>query len=224
MLVIVADDMTGALDTAAPFAARGLHAEVALTVDAVAQTLAAGPDVLSVNLASREKSPEYAHRLMGQVTEMMPADVRLFKKVDSRLKGHVSAELDAISYQRAIVAPAIPAFGRIVRDGHVEGFGVTTPISVAGALGAHAARSVIIDAVTDGDLEDALDRAEAEGFEITQMGSQAFLTGALGRSMSPVAGAAIVCATLAGVNPIEITKRNWLGMVLAAIVCMIILL
>jgi len=166
VLVIVADDMTGALDTAAPFAARGLHAEVALTVDAVAQTLAAGPDVLSVNLASREKSPEYAHRLMGQVTEMMPADVRLFKKVDSRLKGHVSAELDAISYQRAIVAPAIPAFGRIVRDGHVEGFGVTTPISVAGALGAHAARSVIIDAVTDGDLEDALDRAEAEGFDL----------------------------------------------------------
>lgn len=62
------------------------------------------------------------------------------------------------------------------------------------------------------------------GFSITQMGSQAFLTGALGRSMSPVAGAAIVCATLAGVNPIEITKRNALGMILTAIVTMLILL
>lgn len=66
--------------------------------------------------------------------------------------------------------------------------------------------------------------AKQFGFEITQMGSLAFLTGALGRSMSPVAGAAIVVATLAGVNPIEIAKRNWPGMVLAAIVVMFILL
>lgn len=66
--------------------------------------------------------------------------------------------------------------------------------------------------------------AKQFGFEITQMGSQAFLTGALGRSMSPVAGAAIVCAGLAGVNPVEITKRNWPAMVLAAIATMFILL
>ena len=42
--------------------------------------------------------------------------------------------------------------------------------------------------------------------------------------MSPVAGAAIVCATLASVNPIEITKRNGVGMVLAALVTMFILM
>jgi DcuC family C4-dicarboxylate transporter len=66
--------------------------------------------------------------------------------------------------------------------------------------------------------------AKQFGFEITQMGSTAFLTGALGRSMSPVAGAAIVCAGLAGVNPVEITKRNWPAMVLAALVTMFILL
>lgn len=66
--------------------------------------------------------------------------------------------------------------------------------------------------------------AKQFGFTITQMGSQAFITGALGRSMSPVAGAAIVCATLAGVNPIEITKRNWPGMIVAALVTMFILL
>ncbi len=66
--------------------------------------------------------------------------------------------------------------------------------------------------------------AKQFGFEILPMGSTAFLTGALGRSMSPVAGAAIVCAALASVNPMEITKRNALGMVLAAIVVMFILL
>ena len=66
--------------------------------------------------------------------------------------------------------------------------------------------------------------AQQFGFGITQMGSQAFLSGALGRSMSPVAGAAIVCAQLAGVNTIELTKRNALGMILAALVTMLLLL
>ncbi|MDR3591800.1 MAG: C4-dicarboxylate transporter DcuC [Negativicutes bacterium] len=66
--------------------------------------------------------------------------------------------------------------------------------------------------------------AKQFGYEITQMGSQAFLSGALGRSMSPVAGATIVCATLAGVNPVEIAKRNAPGMIIAAVVTMLILL
>ena len=62
------------------------------------------------------------------------------------------------------------------------------------------------------------------GFGILPMGSQAFLAGALGRSMSPVAGVAIVCAGLAQVNPIDMAKRNAIPMIVAVIVCMFILL
>ena len=62
------------------------------------------------------------------------------------------------------------------------------------------------------------------GFGILPMGSQAFIAGALGRSMSPVAGVAIVCAGLAQVSPIEMAKRNALPMIVAAIVTMFILL
>ena len=62
------------------------------------------------------------------------------------------------------------------------------------------------------------------GFGILPMGSQAFIAGALGRSMSPVAGVAIVCAGLAQVNPIDMAKRNAVPMVVAAIVTMFILL
>lgn len=62
------------------------------------------------------------------------------------------------------------------------------------------------------------------GFGILPMGSQAFIAGALGRSMSPVAGVAIVCAGLAQVNPMDMAKRNALPMIVAAIVTMIILL
>jgi DcuC family C4-dicarboxylate transporter len=62
------------------------------------------------------------------------------------------------------------------------------------------------------------------GLEVSQVGSQAFLAGALGRSMSPLAGAAIVCAALAGVNPAEVAKRNAPGMIIAAAVTMLFLI
>lgn len=62
------------------------------------------------------------------------------------------------------------------------------------------------------------------GFGISQMGSSAFLSGSFGRSMSPVAGAAIVCAQLAGVDPMELAKRNAPGMVIASLAAMFILL
>ncbi|MDU4960742.1 MAG: C4-dicarboxylate transporter DcuC [Sporomusaceae bacterium] len=59
------------------------------------------------------------------------------------------------------------------------------------------------------------------GYGIIEMGSTAQMVGALGRSMSPVAGAAIVCAQLARVSPIEMTKRNGPVMLLGAIVMML---
>ena len=62
------------------------------------------------------------------------------------------------------------------------------------------------------------------GFGILPMGSQAFIAGALGRSMSPVAGVAIVCAGLAQVNPMDMAKRNAIPMIVAVTVCMFILL
>lgn len=66
--------------------------------------------------------------------------------------------------------------------------------------------------------------AEKFGAEQVNMGSIALLSGALGRTMSPIAGAAIVCATIAKVNPIELTKRNAPGVIIAVIVSMFILL
>lgn len=190
VLVIIADDLTGALDTAAPFAARKLRTEVALTLDAVARKLGESPDVLSINLASRELAAGETYQLMRRVFAMLPPDIRLFKKVDSRLKGHISVELDAFSYARALVAPAIPAFGRVVRQGHVEGFGVAAPISVAAALGSHADRSSIIDASTDCELQDALAAGEAEGVDLL-VGARG-LAEALAIKMTGVAEAGLV--------------------------------
>lgn len=60
------------------------------------------------------------------------------------------------------------------------------------------------------------------GFKITDMGSLATISGGLGRTMSPVAGGAIVCATIAGVNPMEIAKRTAPGMFCALVAVLIV--
>lgn len=166
MLVIIADDLTGALDTAAPFASRGLRTQVVLGAGAVAEGLAHAPDVLAINLASREVSAQEVCRLMRQAVEALPFGISRFKKVDSRLKGHIAAELDGIDFSRALVAPAIPAFGRIVRDGHVEGFGVSKPLSVVEALGHHASRCDVVDAVTDEDLLQAVHASQLQAVDL----------------------------------------------------------
>lgn len=62
------------------------------------------------------------------------------------------------------------------------------------------------------------------GMGMIELGSQAQIVGGLGRCMSPVAGSTIVCAQLAGVNTVELTKRNAPAMIVAAIVMMFILL
>ncbi len=62
------------------------------------------------------------------------------------------------------------------------------------------------------------------GLSPMDMGSMAAIGGALGRTMSPVAGGLIICATLAGVSPMEVAKRNAPGMIIAVIVTMVLLL
>ena len=166
MLAILADDLTGALDTAAPFAARGMHVQVALTVDAIGEAVQERPDVLSINLDSRELTADAARRLTAATLAALPAGIRLFKKVDSRLKGHVAAELDVLSYRAALVAPAIPDFGRVVKAGCVHGFGVETPIPIVETLGSHAARATIPDISDQGEMRSWLEQSEKTGIDL----------------------------------------------------------
>lgn len=63
------------------------------------------------------------------------------------------------------------------------------------------------------------------GFDPSLMGSLSYLTGSFGRTMSPVAGVTIICASLTGnSNPIELIKRTALTMFVLAIVAMFMLL
>ncbi|AKJ42068.1 C4-dicarboxylate transporter DcuC [Pragia fontium] len=59
--------------------------------------------------------------------------------------------------------------------------------------------------------------AAALGYTIPDMGMAAAISGALGRTMSPIAGVTIVCAGLAAANPVEVIKRTAPGMIIGVI-------
>ena len=155
-LAIIADDLTGALDAAAPFATRGINTVVALTPSALPEALGQGARVVSVSTNSREVTPDAAKQAVRLAVGMLPRDTLLFKKVDSRLKGNIAAELDAIDHERCLVAPAIPEFGRITRNRQITGFGVSEPIDIPLRLGRHAATACIPDVEVEADMDRAL--------------------------------------------------------------------
>jgi len=118
---IVADDLTGAMDAAVPFADLGMTTVVLLDADAAAGDDAA---VLSIDTHTRDASAARAADAARASMRRLKAAGRLpFKKLDSTLRGNVGAEigaaLESSGRRCAIVAPAAPAQGRVLRAGHL---------------------------------------------------------------------------------------------------------
>ena len=62
------------------------------------------------------------------------------------------------------------------------------------------------------------------GYKVSGMGSLAFISGSLGRAMSPLAAATLVCAALAKVSPVAVAGRNFGGVLAAAALITLIML
>lgn len=127
-VAIIADDLTGALDAAAPFAARGATTRVVIALEHLASCLAAWreapPAVVAVNTESRHLSPTAAAERVEQAARQLAllAPTVWFKKVDSTLRGAVVAEclaLRRLVEQPLLLAPAVPSQNRVVRNAQV---------------------------------------------------------------------------------------------------------
>lgn len=121
---VVADDLTGANDTAVQFSKQGLRAVVSLGADVLSARLLSA-DVAVLDTASRELSPGAAAAACRvAVASLRECGVSLlYKKIDSTLRGHVAEEiaaaLDAFSPGGAcLVAPAFPALQRVTIGGY----------------------------------------------------------------------------------------------------------
>jgi uncharacterized protein YgbK (DUF1537 family) len=124
--LIVADDLTGAADSAIAFAKRRLPACVAWGEPRAGER--ADPVAFAFDADTRRLEPSAAARRHQDVLRrLLDPHARVFKKIDSTLRGHpaeeIGAMLDVLAARaprvRAIFAAAFPAGGRITRGGRI---------------------------------------------------------------------------------------------------------
>jgi uncharacterized protein YgbK (DUF1537 family) len=147
-LLIIADDLSGAADCAIAFASAGLSTVV--TLDASHDT--GDASVVAIDTDTRRLSASQAaeRTLMACQTLRKPAQ-RLYKKIDSTLRGNWAAEVASLQSLAglAIVAPAFPATGRTTVEGKVLVNGQPLESTDTWKL-EHADRSADIAALLEG--------------------------------------------------------------------------
>lgn len=131
LLLIIADDFTGALDTGVQFAVHGIHTRV--VVDPDVDFAAQEARVLVVDTETRHLTAAEAYEVvLGLTRRAQCAGVSyIYKKTDSALRGNIGAELAAVlnagGCRQLPFLPAFPQTGRITRGGvhYVDGVPVT---------------------------------------------------------------------------------------------------
>lgn len=111
-LRLLADDLTGALDSASRFVPLTGALPVTWRHDVVSGSVA-------VDSGTRDLSQDAARANLGLFAPLLQgADIAL-KKIDSLLRGHVALELAACMrfFDHCVLAPAFPFQGRITRNG-----------------------------------------------------------------------------------------------------------
>ncbi|NLR99461.1 four-carbon acid sugar kinase family protein [Rhizobium sp. P38BS-XIX] len=116
-LRLIADDLTGALDTAVEFV--GVYGPIDVErSDALSRSL---PDCLAIDSGTREKTAIEAEAIVAGIAPLLEGADLAFKKVDSLFRGPWAVELAACfrlsHWRHCILAPAFPHHGRHTRGG-----------------------------------------------------------------------------------------------------------
>jgi uncharacterized protein YgbK (DUF1537 family) len=119
MIVVIADDLSGAAELAGIAARHGITSEVHTLFNPKD-----GIELIAIDVDSRLLSTAAAADRMKQIARAVMAHQPdwIFKKTDSILRGNVRAEIEAIleitGQRKAILIPANPSRNRIIKGGH----------------------------------------------------------------------------------------------------------
>ncbi|MEJ1974718.1 MAG: four-carbon acid sugar kinase family protein [Acetobacteraceae bacterium] len=112
---LLADDLTGAIDSAVRFVPRAGPFPVVWAQGS------AGPGSLAIDLGTREGSAAAAAARVAEAAPLLAGADIAYLKCDSLLRGHLAVELlaclRACGFVRCIMAPAFPAQRRVTRQG-----------------------------------------------------------------------------------------------------------
>jgi uncharacterized protein YgbK (DUF1537 family) len=176
-LIIVADDLTGAADTAGRAFAAGLPATILLGMAPAPWP----PGAVAFSSDSRGLSPARAAQQVRTLLASLQAPPAIwYKKIDSTLRGNIGAELDAMLVALAqpeqppvaVVCPAFPAQGRGLSGGMLVLAGQEgPPLYLPALIAAETVRPVALvplDVVQEGVAATgyALRRASGQGAQV----------------------------------------------------------
>jgi len=121
---IIADDLTGANDTALQFHLKGCNIQILLdyTIEPSGKS---NTQAWSISTETRNKTPEEAYKIVTDATEKLINNFNaeyIYKKIDSTLRGNVAREtlavLKSMDGDAAVIVPAFPAEGRTTVGGY----------------------------------------------------------------------------------------------------------
>ena len=118
MIIVIADDLTGAAELGGVGLRFGLSVEVQTVFDANSDV-----DLLVIDTDSRSDAPELAIHKVENIARQIYKMGKpwIYKKTDSVLRGNVRVELQALQnifdQKTVLLIPANPSFGRTISDG-----------------------------------------------------------------------------------------------------------
>lgn len=136
-IIVIADDITGSLDTAVMLAKKYINAQVVKYDSFEAESIEEELQALVVNTDSRHIKPEEAYKRVGAVCEAVCRipNVMFYKKTDSALRGNIGIEfaamLDSLKEKKHIFYfPAFPKMNRTTIGGlqYIDGIPVSESI------------------------------------------------------------------------------------------------
>ena len=121
---IIADDLTGANDTALQFHLKGCNTQIMLDYSVIPAGKA-NTQAWAASTETRNKSPEEAVETVKEATNSLVDSLNvdyLYKKIDSTLRGNIAQEvlavLEVMEGDAAVIVPAFPAEGRTTVGGY----------------------------------------------------------------------------------------------------------
>ena len=230
-LRLLADDLTGALDTAAQFAGACGPVTVRFRDDDWHAPLAC----LAYDTATREAEESRVADELSRLGRFFADASVAFRKLDSQLRGHPALELErALSlggFASAVIAPAFPAQGRVTRGGvqyvrdldggwqsvrpgfarELAGLGLAVKLA-SGPDAIHGAGVFLCDAETDADLAAIVAAGKALASSILWCGSAGLARALAGvaPSAEPVPGEPFL-AIVGSAHPVARAQLDWVA-------------
>ena len=121
---IIADDLTGANDTALQFHLKGANTQILLS-DEIEPLNILGTQTWAISTESRNVEPHLAFEKVTKSAKMFAEKLNpdfVYKKIDSTIRGNIAVEvlgiLSALEYDASIIVPAFPAEIRTTVGGY----------------------------------------------------------------------------------------------------------